>query len=760
MLRNDLRDEISDLMTRSHSPDSVPASERPLAAWMQSHQGGLNPTIGLPPGHPFLELDSARGSHGPRDGFGDNRPFDWLHNHQSGFNSTIGLPPTRPMLHTDGSADAHFSGEASSARPSPVSVGLTNGHLAQQGQLFANSPNQAAELSFLNGIDATGHIVAKSFQTWNFDDPATYAASSTASKWGAATAGTAGGTVNFYFKGSSHFTATEQTAIKSALALWSAVANIQFNEVTTSGAAQLTFKRGSDGSAYETDSLSGTAGAGTVGGTNLWTKTSATISIDTSVPGFGPIDGSFTAFGGYVWGTVIHEIGHALGLGHGGAYNGDVDPMTQQFSKYDSLAWTIMSYIEPGDSAKYSSSYPINTNWGISADGYTNTPTTVMMLDIIAAQQLYGAPTSTPLSGGQIYGFNCNIAGPLHNFFDFTVNSNPIVTLWNAGTGNTLDLSGFSTNATIDLNAGAFSSCDGMTNNLCIAMNTSINGYVGTSGADTVTANSGDDTLAGGGGNDVFIFAKTFTAADSVDGGAGSDTIQLNGKETVTFGAATVTNVETIALAAGGKYKLTTNDANVAAGKTMTIDGSTLGAADTLTFKGSAEKDGKFVIKGGAADDVLTGGRGDDDINGGAGNDKITGGNGADTITVSSGNDTLIYTSRVQSTHSAFDTIKGFEFNNGDHFDLDVAVTGTDGTVAAGALFTASFDANLATAVGSAQLAAHHAVLFTPTTGDYMGATFLVVDANGTAGYQSGADYVFRLDSPLHTANLDSSDFI
>ena len=52
--------------------------------------------------------------------------------------------------------------------------------------------------------------------------------------------------------------------------------------------------------------------------------------------GFGPIDGNFTTNGGYVYNTLIHEMGHMLGLGHGGAYNaggtctsrGAIDPKT------------------------------------------------------------------------------------------------------------------------------------------------------------------------------------------------------------------------------------------------------------------------------------------------------------------------------------------------------------------------------------------------------------------------------------------------
>jgi serralysin len=59
-----------------------------------------------------------------------------------------------------------------------------------------------------------------------------------------------------------------------------------------------------------------------------------------------------------------------------------------------------MSYIRPEDtSAKYYSSYPVSgTNWGTTSDFYYCAPYTPMPLDIIAAQQLYGAPTSSPLS--------------------------------------------------------------------------------------------------------------------------------------------------------------------------------------------------------------------------------------------------------------------------------------------------------------------------------------------------------------------------
>jgi serralysin len=66
-----------------------------------------------------------------------------------------------------------------------------------------------------------------------------------------------------------------------------------------------------------------------------------------------------------------------------------------------------------------------------------------MILDILAAQRLYGPATSGPLaSGGQVFGFHSNITGLIAPYFDFTVNTHPVITIWDGGLNNTLDLSG------------------------------------------------------------------------------------------------------------------------------------------------------------------------------------------------------------------------------------------------------------------------------------------------------------------------------
>ena len=77
-----------------------------------------------------------------------------------------------------------------------------------------------------------------------------------------------------------------------------------------------------------------------------------------------------------------------------------------------------------------------------------------------------------------------------------------------------------------------------------------------------------------------------------------------------------------------------------------------------------------------------------------------------------------------------------------------------------GQLRASHFGGDMHTAVGAAQLAAGHAVLFKPDSGNYVGHLFLIVDGNGIAGYQNNEDYVIDLQNAVHLKNLDAGDFI
>ena len=170
----------------------------------------------------------------------------------------------------------------------------------------------------------------------------------------------------------------------------------------------------------------------------------------------------------------------------------------------------------------------------------------------------------------------------------------------------------------------------------------------GTSGDDALTGGSagdsfflqqgGNDNVSGGGGDDGFFFGGAFTAADHVDGGTGTnDQIGLQGDyagaNALLLGPGTITGVEAIVALAGFDYSITTVDANVAAGGVLKIQATQLAAGQSLTFNGSAETDGSFMIFGGQGNDGMTGGAGNDGFyfgpGGFSGADAIDGGGGA-----------------------------------------------------------------------------------------------------------------------------------
>ncbi len=283
---------------------------------------------------------------------------------------------------------------------------------------------------------------------------------------------------------------------------------------------------------------------------------------------------------------------------------------------------------------------------------------------------------------------------------------------------------------------------------------------IGNDGDDILVVRLGNDTLQGGDGNDTLVLARNLTAADRLDGGAGHDTLSLNGDYSagVTFDAATMINVETLRVVAGHDYALTLNDGNVAAGETLLVSAATLGSGDTLHFDGSAELDGHFVIDGGAGADVLVGGAQHDVIRGNGGNNTVTGGGGSDSLVAGAGTNTFVYGAVSDSTGVLRDNISGFNAD-ADHFAMGFTVSGVNAAVTSGGLGKANFDSDLAADIGAAQLSAFHAVLFTPDSGGLAGKTFLIVDANGVAGYQAGQDFVIELTGATHLTDLSAASF-
>jgi hypothetical protein len=192
-------------------------------------------------------------------------------------------------------------------------------------------------------------------------------------------------------------------------------------------------------------------------------------------------------------------------------------------------------------------------------------------------------------------------------------------------------------------------------------------------------------------------------------------------------------------------------DGNIAAGHVLNVTGS--GSLDA-----SAETDGSLnaTIDGGH----IIGGALSDHLAGATHSDFFTGGGGQDFITCAKATDTLIYNGVSDSTSTAYDVITGFDASH-DVFQLQgVAADPTAiDTEITGTINAATFDADMASVLGSSQLAAHHAVLLNVNGGDQNGKLFLVIDENGTAGYQGGQDYVMQIFNPKDIVDLSTDNF-
>jgi Ca2+-binding RTX toxin-like protein len=273
-----------------------------------------------------------------------------------------------------------------------------------------------------------------------------------------------------------------------------------------------------------------------------------------------------------------------------------------------------------------------------------------------------------------------------------------------------------------------------------------VGALLSTSGGDSV-AMVYSDPHGGGAGSGLLYDTTTHSiltgGIDTLGLGSGDQDQLVIGGDVGGFGLdPNVDYFEQMVFLGGSSYALGSADSNVAAGHTLTVDGMPLGAGDSLDFDGSAETDGRFVLQGGMGADHLRGGAGDDTLYGWGGADMLAGGGGADRF---------LYSGVSDSTGAHYDTIVDFHFGE-DVIDLPVTVTALDQAVGHGSLSTVSFDADLSAALGASALGAGHAVLFTADQGELSGQTFLVVDANGQAGYQAGEDYV------IHLANQPPAD--
>ena len=289
-------------------------------------------------------------------------------------------------------------------------------------------------------------------------------------------------------------TTAGQTLARAALEMWSDITGLIFQEITTT--AQINFDDDQDGAFAGPD--------GVVGGF----FTAASVNVSTNW-----LDTYGTSLDSYSFQTYIHEIGHALGLGHAGPYDGSADYGIDNVYLNDSWQATVMSYFSQGENTEI--------------DASTAFVVGLQVADIIAARDMYGLSTTTR-SGDTTYGFNSNAGNTIFNANNGFSNATTF-TVFDAGGTDTFDYSLSSSDQMIDLREEAFSSVLGLRGNVGIANGTVIENAIGGSGDDTLIGNDADNVLTGNGGNDRF-FASGGT--DTFNGGTGTDTAYFSGAST------------------------------------------------------------------------------------------------------------------------------------------------------------------------------------------------------------------------------------
>ena len=301
------------------------------------------------------------------------------------------------------------------------------------------------------------------------------------------------------------FNGVQQAATASILKMYSAVANVTFTQITETSTQTADFR-------YAESSKPSTAWgyypSPSPEGGDAWFSSAGLYN--------NPVVGN------YAWLTIVHETGHLLGLKHPQDVMGSFGAVPVSV---DSLEYTVMSY---------RSYIGASTTQGLT-NATWSFPTTLMVYDIASLQYMYGANYSTN-SGDTVYKWNPGTGQETINGIAQTApgGNTVFMTLWDGGGNDTYDFSNYTTNLSVNLQPGGWTTTStaqlANLGNGHTAIGNIANAYlynnnpaslienaVGGSGSDNITGNAADNKLTGGAGN------------DTLDGVSGIDTAVYSG---------------------------------------------------------------------------------------------------------------------------------------------------------------------------------------------------------------------------------------
>ncbi len=486
-----------------------------------------------------------------------------------------------------------------------------------------------------------------------------------------------------------------------ALKFWGEVTGITFTEVVGNAKISFTDDHIADRTPQNLD-LRAFAATTTQGQAIV---SSAITITDDWLRNYGPQNSS------YALQTYIHEVGHALGLGHAGNYDGNAAYPANAGHVNDTWLTTVMSYFSQTDNTTVDASYALAL--------------TPMIADIIAVQAMYGAGTDAR-NGNTVYGFASN-AGDIYDLT--TVSDLPAITIYDTGGIDTLNYSQYTQDQVFNLAWESFSSYGGLKNNLVIARGTLIENVASGSGNDIITGIGIANYLDGGAGNDTIEGAG---GADTLLGGLGLDTLSYAGSP-------------------GGVFvNLITNTASGS-----DAQGDVISGFENLT--GSAFDD--YLVTGnitGNATITMIAGAGNDLVimnastvgNGGAGNDTLVlqgvgnyviGGAGDDTFIVYAAGSTLVENAG-EGTDLAFTTVDmtlGANIENGVNLAVGAAGSVLNGNALDNLLILSNAGATASSTVNAG--AGNDTIYAQSFAIIDAGAGNDVISLSGTSNYVSGS---------------------